>query len=289
MGRLRVILVVGFCLFALCLQAQKTKKVHGEYVYYAPENVTLEEAKRTALERAKIQALAGAFGTIVSQSNLTIIRNNNAESFSDFLLLGGSEVKGEWLETIGEPLYDISYTDGMLIVRVSITGQAREIVSAKIDVEVKVLRNGTEPKYESSEFRNGDDMYLYFKSPIDGYLIVYLLDEKTMQVYCLLPYRNLGVGAVKIIHDKPYVFFSAEKSEDPAEVDEYVMTCSSSLEYNVIYVIFSKNEITKALDSRSISSIPDELSFKNFQKWLSNLTKADNTASVIRKNIIIEK
>lgn len=289
MSCLRVILVIIFCLFVLCMQAQKTKKVYGEYVYHAPENVTLEEAKHTALERAKIQALADAFGTIVSQSNSIIIRNNDAESSSDFLSLGGSEVKGEWLETIGEPLYAISYADGMLIVRVSVTGQAREIVSAKIDIDIKVLCNGIEPKYESSEFRNGDDMYLYFKSPVDGYLTVYLLDEKTMQVYCLLPYRNSEVGAVKIIHDKPYVFFSAEKSEKPAEVDEYVMTCSSSLEYNVIYIIFSKNEITKALDSRSNSSIPDELSFKNFQKWLSNLTKADNTASVIRKNIIIEK
>ena len=37
--------------------AQRTRKVHGEYTYHAPENVSLEQAKKTALSRAQIQAL----------------------------------------------------------------------------------------------------------------------------------------------------------------------------------------------------------------------------------------
>ena len=72
------------------------------------ENISLEEAKRIALERAKIQAIADEFGTIVSQSNTTLVSNRNGESSSDFFSLGGSEVKGEWIETIGQPEYEIS-------------------------------------------------------------------------------------------------------------------------------------------------------------------------------------
>ena len=59
--------------------AQKVKTVEGEYTYHAPENVTIEQARRIALERAKIQALADEFGTIVQQQNVTRVENSNGE------------------------------------------------------------------------------------------------------------------------------------------------------------------------------------------------------------------
>ncbi len=286
----RIIVTLCFCLLSLCLQAQKMKNVHGEYVYHAPENVTLEDAKRTALERAKIQALADAFGTLVSQSNSTIVRNIDGVSSSDFLSLGGSEVKGEWIETVGEPEFDISFAEGMLIVRVSVTGRAREIVSSKIDFEAKLLRNGTEPKFESSEFRNGDDLYLYFKSPVDGYLAVYLLDETTMQVYCLLPYRNSGEGSVKVKHDVPYVFFSTEKANDnKAEVDEYVMTCENDVEQNTIYIIFSENSIVKASTFLSENILPRNLSYGKFSEWLVDNRMSDKSLKVKEFDLMLKR
>lgn len=64
--------------------AQRVEKVTAEYVYHAPENISLEEAKYIALERAKIQAIADTFGTIVSQSNFTTIANRNGKSDVDF-------------------------------------------------------------------------------------------------------------------------------------------------------------------------------------------------------------
>ena len=87
--------------------AQKTEKVTATYTYYAPENVTLEEAKRTALDRAKLTAIADAFGTLVTQSNSTVMTNQNGKTDSRFFSLGGSEVKGEWIETTKDPIYNI--------------------------------------------------------------------------------------------------------------------------------------------------------------------------------------
>lgn len=229
--RLRYIFILLMLLNFLSISAQKIEKVHGVYTYHVPDNVSLEEGKRTAIERAKIQALADAFGTLVSQSNSTIVKNENGKSSVDFLSIGGSNVKGEWIETIGDPKLDIFYESNMLTIKVSIDGKAREIKNASIDIEAKLLRNGTEEKYESDEFRNGDDLYLYFKSPINGYLAVYLLDENTQQVYCLLPYKSSGEPAYKVIQDKPYIFFSCQKAEEnPSEVDEYTMTCEHSME-----------------------------------------------------------
>ena len=274
----------------LTISAQKIEKVHGEYTYHVPDNVSLEEGKRTALERAKIQALADAFGTLVSQNNSTIIKNENGKSSVDFLSIGGSDVKGEWIETIGEPKFDIFYESNMLTIKVTIVGKAREIKNANIDFEAKLLRNGTEEKFESDEFRNGDDLYLYFKSPINGYLAVYLLDENTQQVFCLLPYKSSGEPAYKIVHDKPYIFFSCQKAEEnPNEVDEYTMTCEHSMEQNTIYIVFSPNMFAKAFAEDGSIGLPRQLPLKEFQKWLGKCNAKDTNIQEKKKVITIEK
>ena len=280
-------LLLGFVAVAF---AQKIQKVTATYTYYAPDNVTLEEAKRTALDRAKISSIADAFGTIVTQSNSTITVNENGKSDSRFFSLGGSDVKGEWIETTKEPIYKISYEGNMLVVSVEVSGVIKEIVNSGIDIIAKILRNGTEEKFESSEFRDGDDMYLYFKSPVDGYLVVYLLDEATQEVYCLLPYKASGDGAYHVEHDRPYVLFSAKHEQDnPSIVDEYTLTCSQQIEYNDIYIIFSPNSITKAqVHETKKEEMPRKLSFGNFQKWMVKLKRNDIKAIINRKVIKIQ-
>ena len=288
---MRGLLISILLAIAAVSYAQNVQKVTATYTYYAPENVTLEEAKRTALNRAKIEAIADAFGTLVTQSNSTVVSNQNGKSDSQFFSLGGSEVKGEWIETTKEPIYNIRYEGNMLVVSVEVSGRIREVVSAGIDFTVKILRNGTEEKFESSEFRSGDDMYLYFKSPVDGYLTVYLLDETTQEVYCLLPYKASGEGAYPIKHDKPYILFSAKhETVNPNGVDEYTMTCSRDIELNDIYIIFSPNPFTKAnANDAEEETLPRQLVYKDFQKWLVKSRKRDNYLSINNKQIKIKK
>lgn len=282
-------LILFLFTFTTAAFSQKTQKVTASYTYYAPENVTLEEAKRTALDRAKTSAIADAFGTLVTQSNSTIMTNQNGQTDSRFLSLGGSEVKGEWIETTKEPEYNIRYEGDMLIVSVTVSGRIREITSAGIDIIAKVLRNGTEEKFESNEFKNGDDMYLYFKSPVDGYLVVYLLDETTQEVYCLLPYKAFGEGAYRIEHDKQYILFSAKHEDNnPSIVDEYTLTCSRDVELNDIYVIFSPDVFAKANANDSEELLPRQLSYDAFQKWVAKLRNKDNNAQLKVKQIIIK-
>lgn len=211
--RFRLIFIVMLSMHFASLLSQRIERVHGEYTYHVPENVALEEGRRIALERAKIQALADAFGTTVSQNNSTYVKNINGKSSVDFISLGGSEVKGEWIETIGEPTYKIYYERNMLVVEVYVNGKAREKNGVGVEFDAKVLRNGTDLKFESLDFQNGDDLYLYFKSPVDGYLVVYLLDEYSEQAYCLLPYKDSNGQAYKIRHDVPYVFFSQNSAK----------------------------------------------------------------------------
>ena len=294
--KLRIHVTLLMSLIVATAFGQKMKTVGGEYVYHAPENVTIEQAKHTAIERAKIKALADGFGTIVSQNSTTSMINLNGESSTNFLSVSGSDVKGEWIEDLEEPKVLPNYEGGMLVVTAKVKGKAREILSAGVDFTTKILRNGKEDKFESDDFKNGDDLYLAFQTPTKGYLAVYLVDAENM-AYCLLPYRNQTDGIYSVDANQRYLFFSPEEApaSERALVDEYAMTCERQMEYNFIYVIFSRNQFTKAVDAASDKQIdgyagaPRELSYENFQKWLTKCMKHDAEMNMKKIPISIKK
>ena len=159
----------------------------GEVLYYAPENLTIEQAKNVALQRAQIKALADEFGTIVSLTS-TIITTANGESSMNYSSLSNSDVKGEWIETLGDPEYKISYEEGVLVISCRVKGKAREISNSQIDLELKLLRDGIGEKCEDDNFKDKDFLYMYFKTPVKGYIAVYFIDA-SKNAYCILPYR----------------------------------------------------------------------------------------------------
>lgn len=272
--------------------SQKIQKVSATYTYYAPETMSVEEAKRTALDRAKIQAIADEFGTTVTQSTSTVISNKNGKSDTQFYSFGGSDVKGEWIETIGEPVYDIKFENHFIVVSCAVKGKAREIESTKIEFIAKTLRNGTTLKYEAAEFKDGDDLFLYFKAPIDGYLAVFLLDESTQQLYNILPYKNHQIPSVKVKGTIESVFFSKEYcgSIDKSVIDEYTLSCNHEKEFNTIYVIFSNTEIARptSLNSNDLYK-PNTVSYKDFRQWLNKNITQNNSFQYLTINISISK
>lgn len=282
-------ILVSFISFHAFAQ-NKAHTVCGEYIYNAPSNVSVDEAIKTAIERAKIAALAGEFGTLISQNNSTVVKNENGKSISDFTSLGGSEVKGEWVEDTQIPQTKVLYEQNMLVVKANVCGKAREITRASVDFSAKILRNGTDLRFESESFKNGDDFYLYFKSPVNGFLAVYLIDGE-QKAYCLLPYANNSSGIVVIEHGKEYIFFSRNQvsPEEAKAVEEYNFTSENSVENNQIYIIFSPNEFTKANDSQAVKGLPRELTFSDFQHWLLKCRNRDNEIRVENKMIEIRK
>ena len=270
--------------------AQKTKKVHGEYIYHAPENVSIEQARQTALSRAQIQALGDEFGTVVAQHNATLMNNTNGSTHTDFTSLSSSDVKGEWLETIGEPKYEISYEQGMLVVKCSVTGKARAIVAKQNNYVAKILCNGIEDRNEGENFKSGDDLYLAYQSATKGYLAVYLIDDNK-NAYCLLPYQSSKDGKVEVDANTRYVFFNQKTAQplfNSSDVDEYTMTCDKASETNYIYIISSPNPFIKAIDN-AVEGLPRELKYDDFQKWLSKNRTADNDMQVEIKTIVVKK
>lgn len=274
---------------------QKVKTVEGEFTYLMPEDVSLSAAKRHTLQQAKLNAIANEFGTIVAQTNLTRMETNGERSKMRFNSFGSSDVKGEWIETLGKPEYDVQLVDGAQVVTCRVKGKIREIVTSQADVKVKVLRNGREDRNEDDRFKDGDDLFMSFQTPLKGYLAVYLVDDNE-QVQCLLPYLNQQSGIFQVEANRRYVLFSA-KDDPQLYVDEYTMNAERSEEYYQIYVIFSPNLFVKAVDVASekvvkgndIAGYPRELSFEDFHKWLAKCRRHDKDMCLKKIFISVKK
>ena len=292
-----VVLLLLMTVVPALLFAQQERRVEGEYTYYAPQDVSLEAARATAIEQARIQALAEAFGTLIEQATFTRQENTNGTSSINMLALGESTVKGEWLNDTKEPETQVVFEANFLMVTAHVWGVARELVSAPIDISVKVLKNGTLDRFEDDSFRDGDDIYLSFQSPSKGYLAVYLMDDKG-DAYCFLPYANDADGMFEVKANKPYVLFSSNHAEKGEVCDEYVLTCDKALERDMLYVIFSPNPFVKANDASAPMKVkvgkeelelPRQLSYKDFQRWLLRNRRMDKKMQVIVKPIEITK
>lgn len=260
----------------LCL-AQRTAKVNSKYTYYAPENMSVEEAKHIALDRAKIQAIADEFGTVVSQSTSTVVMNENGKSNTQFFSLGGSDVKGEWIETIGEPEYKIEFEEHHIIVYCVVKGQIREVIPSKLYFESTLLRNGQKLPSHQIIFNNGDEMSLQFQASTKGYLSLFWYDVKADIIYRILPYRQDPNSLKKISANIQYVFFSKKRGDDRETefIDEYVMTCADSTEHNAIYAVFSDKEYY----TPNLLLFPTGLygtSKSEFQSWLASIKRSSN-------------
>lgn len=263
-------IIILLLLFSpLGLSAQRIKKVCGEYTYYAEEHESKYEAKMKALEGAKMNALAKEFGTVISQSTTLSESSDDGEEHSFFSQYSESEVEGEWIEDVGEPEYKFSLSsDGEYIVTCRVCGQARKYTNKAAEFDAIVLRNHPEKKDAGVSFRNGEDMFLYFTAPSDGYVAVYLVDE-TPTAYCLLPYKGDTDGQQQVKGGKEYVFFSRDKAIVERDlVENYYLTCTNAIERNKMYVIFSKNPFTKAVDHGVMELLPRQLCYADFQHWL---------------------
>lgn len=277
--------------------AQKTLTASGDYIYYGPTSITPDQAKVIALERAKIQIIADNFGTVVGVNNSTFIENRGESGSVSFLSLGESEVKGEWLETIGKPAFSLSYEQNLQVVKVHVKGRIRELKAARIQFDARILRNGTGDKFESDEFRDGDDLFVSFTSPVDGYVAIYLYDKTGISR--LLPLKFQKEGSIPVEAGERRVFFSRHSNVYSASENryvektysDYVITCGGEVEINRIYIVFSPNRFVRPLDDLSAEQQekPANLSFEAFQKWLSKSRRQDIDMTVKIVDIVVRQ
>ena len=268
----KIFVIFIFVLTCSMSFAKDIERVSAIYEYISDNpNETPEEAERKAFERAREKALEEKFGLDVGRINTTYINNRSGlgNGVLDMFSLGGSSIRGEWLETIEQRVIEKRYERGFWIIKVRVEGKARSVNSEAIDI-LSYFVNDVNDRYNRDIFNNGDDFYLKFSSPVNGSLCVYLIDTE-QNAYCLLPYGNMSSGCQPIEANREYIFFSQDFDNS---ADEYILETVKSVEHNALYIIFSPNEFTKARDYDGGENWKDEpmprvLPYTDFLKWLS--------------------
>ncbi len=266
--------------------SQRTAKVTGKYEYIVTDNdnITLKEAKIKAIDLAKADALKNEFGVMVASDFITSEHGTEDDSSSFYVMDTSSSVKGEWLGDEKEPVVSITTNGNDLIFTAEVWGTAREIVRAHTDLKWDITKDINGKKVASDQFNTGERFFINFKSPIDGYVAVYLItgDDDTA---CLLPYRKDTSGRVQVKGGKEYVFF--DKTVDP-NASYYKLSTKSLQEMNQVVVVFSPNPFSKDVNVTSDPRKPNYLSQKDFAKWLLKNQRVDKDMVVNRKWVTIK-
>ncbi|MCK4700283.1 MAG: hypothetical protein KAT38_08110 [Bacteroidales bacterium] len=292
------ILNILFILVPFILFSQQLVKTSGEAQVELTETRSRQDVKKEAKELATVNALEKAFGRVIIQGNSTYISNINTgektETNSVFNMIANTSVKGEVIEVINEKYEDVKgykVIDGKKIevteILCEITIRARELAEPLIDFTTYPLAC-TNIKCRTTSFIENDTLFLFFLSPISGYLSVYLDDGEYSQR--LLPYKNMPVeyeSGMPIMADREYVFFSKQPEHNyfedkDFEEDVYELYSKSKKDINRLFIIFSKTLLNKPKLVNNIKieqltepeldggyTMPKALKSEDFQKWLN--------------------
>ena len=262
--------------------AQRTANVCGEIDYVVPETQTLVEAKQTALSRARLQAIAEKFGTNVSQTTTTAMHSQNGQTDTRFNTYSENGVRGLWLNDTQEPVVEVRYQNGNMVIHVEVCGKAREQKNAEVEMMVKPLNRD----FESTNFKNKDRFSVSFKSAASGYVAVFLRDDDNEIVNVMLPYENSDGNAREVKSNREYIFLSTRDPEYPYQ-EETILTTSKTMEYNTLIVVFSQKQFHISLSN--MGDFVPEVENNKFQKWLHSLRVYDTTAQVEQITLTIKK
>jgi hypothetical protein len=299
---------------AMISNAQDIKLVQTKgkaQVEWYPERESLTQARDRALEQAKIDALENAFGTLVMQGSSIYIENKRTgekiETNTSFKMIGNTAVKGEIIqvlksdfketvkkEKINRKKVQTTYIDCTVLL------QAKEITDTKINVVAFPL-NSLKIIKPNTEFFEGDDFFVYFKSPVNGFVTVFLDDSK--QAQCLLPYRTMPKGmeeAMPVVADKEYIFFSDKPEynyfdDDFFAEDTYELYSESDKDLNELYIIFSKQPLNKPFlneadnQKNKLEPLPRTIKSDEFIDWLIKIQQTRNDLQITKEIISIEK
>ncbi len=290
---------ITFLLFAFLVcfisLAGDISRISITYEYISnKQNETPEQAEQAAFEQAKQQALEDNFGVDVfglsSMLSQNRVEGENVITSEDFVSLSQISVRGEWIETIKQTILEgPSFKDGFWHVKVYLEGRARNHSVEKVAIQYAIV-NDVDDTAPRKHFRNGDDLFLRFSSPVAGSLCVYLVDTEGM-AYCLLPYQSTQTGCQSIEANRDYILFSAQYDK---LADEYTLNTQYGSEHNTLFIVFSPNQFTKAKDKQSGKNwqeeqLPRQLTYEELLKWLARNQTRDEHMIVRREIISISK
>ena len=278
------VITVTFLLFSIFFNGSlhcQIKTSKGSYQVRIESNLTKTQARDQARQLAMINAIEKVFGTYVEQETDLFI-NNNTLSYN---IIGTTKVRGEWVKTL-----DINYSEENMEIETEYGKETEVWITCKITGRIKKsvpkanilfqTLNCPDIKCRTVAFLSGESFYLHFKSPVKGYLCLFLYDND--MVYRILPYNEMNDKMITSVHveaDKDYIFFTKEKDYfQDIKVDEYELFTEVKIDYNTLYIIFAEEPYVKPILTKSQEleeykedyRLPKSLYMEEFNNWLSN-------------------
>ncbi|MCS6895041.1 MAG: DUF4384 domain-containing protein [Bacteroidia bacterium] len=261
--RLLWITVGGALLFA------QEKSISGQAEVELLPGWSVERAQRQALQLAILNAIESAFPTHVARTSKYIldnrVRGQTAQTHSYFYLTADQYLSGEWLQTT-EVRYSTEVRKGQIWITCKVKGKARPRTQPALPLELKTLRCRDTARCTSLDFIAGDPLYLYFRSPVPGYLQVFWEDSGF--VFRLLPYQNRRQNAEYIRADSSYMFFAPDKRSEAFWTDELILTAEKPEVLHRLYVVFSPHPLSAPPEQYDASTGFHRISIDAFQEWL---------------------
>jgi hypothetical protein len=286
-----VLLAVLIALNSVSIAQNKPEKVSGTFKMKIESYMSDDQAKFVSLEQARLQAMADEFGTKISQSTSSRIESSNQSGTNTrFSSIANSFVNGIWLDDSKDPEFQFFTAGDERWIACTVQGNAKRTTKKDIDFIAKPL-SCPEPGCVKQDFKNREQFYFYFRSPIAGFLSLYVDDESNCQM--ILPYQSMKSSTFIIEPDKDYIFFSPKHNHtgNASDTDPIEWFTNDESEIDLLYVIFSTQEFYKPNvkdDDRAYQNttnlargtyrdFPKFTSSKEFRKWLNeNLTVNDN-------------
>lgn len=279
------ILTLIFLLHLNCAFAQKIRNASGMAQLRLEDDMSKEELKEKLRHHAIINAIEREYGTYVSQESFVDVDDGNTQ----FRIFGKTVIQGEWLKTTHEDFKEEmrKSKEGRrnkheLWMVLKIEGRVREL--SQPDIELSYFTTNCRKEVcQTGIFENGQPMYLHFKTPVDGFLSIYIVEEE--EAFRLLPYQNMPVrykNAVPVLADQEYVFFSPYGENDYFDdfsehlIDELIMLTDLDEEYVELYLVFSTEEFIKPglaapdVEEGSGYEIPKSLHASTLSNWLES-------------------
>jgi len=286
-----VFFVLIFSVQNICF-AQKSKliNVKGKAEIRMEEADCIGEARKNVIDAASINALENAFGRVIVQGTNTYIENiqtgDKVQTNTQMNTIGNSMVKGELVEMDIDKLEWVvrertnpTGIQNELWLFCEISGKAREISKPETTFEIAALKCAIEENCVTSNFKNRERMYFSFRTPVQGYLSIYMEDREDGMVYRLFPYSKMDGNyehAVPVDSDKKYILFSEEHHKDyfpdlsRSTVDPIVAYTSKNQLFNRIFVVFSEESYKKPiLDINKEAGGIKTIEPTKFYEWVS--------------------
>ena len=298
-----IVLLILAINFINTVYGQKIQTVSATAVVKLEDHLSREETRQMAREQARHKALETKYGTFVSKDARVEVEDGNTAVY----ITGATQVKGEWLETVKESFKEeirrVKTSEGPkteIWISCTVKGRAREITDASVQFDFHTM-SCPEIACSADMFENNAQLYLYFKSPVDGFLSVFLADEK--QAYRILPYHEMPekyIHNVPVKADREYIFFNPVRSADYFEgfpyyfTDEIVLDTEDDQTAYELYVVLSSKPYTKPLLEKEVELAgdyknPKHIPREDFDKWVRNNRIVNEQFFYQTSNLIVKK